>query len=209
MSNKNVTRNFEIRAADGEEFCLVGRAIAYGEISSSELMQGYRERIMAGAFRASLASGRDVKALFNHDQGVLPLGRLANGTLVLTDSDEGLDMRVQLDRGNRQHRDVYASVKRRDVSEMSFGFIAEDDDLSEDSYQGVRCKVRNVRKAQLLDVSIVCTPFYGQGATAVSARAANEGLDIDAANRAQLDTYHRTRAAELGKLVAADKERAI
>src|SRR5207302_3758795 len=141
------TRAMEIRAAEGEALVLVGRAITYKQISSEELIPGVRERIMPGCFRESLASGRDVKALLNHDSTALPLGRLANRTLTLTDSDEGLDVRVQLDKSNSTHRDVYASVKRGDVSEMSFAFACDSDDLTDDAYDGRACQVRNVRKA--------------------------------------------------------------
>src|SRR5579863_6120525 len=166
-------RNCEIRASQGDEMALVGRALSYKEISSNELCPGLRERIMPGAFAKSLASGQDVKAYLNHDSKGLPLGRLGNGTLKLTDSDEGLDMRVQLDPEQQLHRDIYASVKRRDIHEMSFAFISEDEDLSAETYQGQPCQVRNVKQAQLLDVSVVCEPFYGADATSVSARSAD------------------------------------
>ncbi len=128
---------------------------------------------MPGAFRDSLASGRDVKALLNHDAKAIPLGRLQNGTLTLTDSDAGLDMRkYQSDKSISSHRDVYASVKRGDLSEMSFAFGCDEDDFSDDSYNGQRCQVRNVRRAKLFDVSVVTSPFYGAGATDVAARTA-------------------------------------
>ena len=171
MTAKIEHRNLQIRAAEGEEFVLAGRALSYNEISSNEICPGVRERICPGAFRDSLASGADVKALLNHDSAGLPLGRLANKTLTLTDDVSGLNMRVQLDKNNSTHRDVYASVKRGDISEMSFAFQCEDDDITADSYNGEQCQVRNVRKAKLFDVSVVCSAFYGAGATDVSARS--------------------------------------
>lgn len=165
-------RSLQIRAAAGDEFALVGRALSYNEISSNELYSGMRERILPGAFKESLASGKDVKALLNHDSKGLPLGRLANSTLKIVDSAEGLDIRVQLDKDNSQHRDVYASVKRGDISEMSFAFVAKVEGLSEGVFNGQKCQVRDVVKAELFDVSVVVSPFYGDGATAVAARAA-------------------------------------
>jgi hypothetical protein len=200
-------RSLQIRAAEGDEFALVGRALSYGEISSNELAPGFRERIVAGCFRDSLASGTDVKALWNHDSNTLPLGRLANKTLQLSDSPAGLDIRVQLDRNNSVHRDVYAATKRMDISEMSFAFVCEEQDFSDETYQGAECQVRNVRKARLLDVSVVQNPFYGDGATSVDAR--NTEAIQTAALRARLaaidSTYFlRSKAHELGMKILAD-----
>jgi hypothetical protein len=213
MPVKVEKRTLHIRADSDEQFSLVGRAVKYNEISSNELATGLRERIMPGCFAASLAAGGDVKALLNHDQTGLPLGRLANGTLRLTDSEAGLDMRIQLDRANSMHKDVFAAVKRQDISEMSFSFSCEDEDVSSDVYQGNRCQVRNVRKASLYDVSIVTSPFYGNDATAVAARNNN---NVDETFRRlsaratesiqQADEQRRRRAAQLVRSIEAEKE---
>jgi hypothetical protein len=187
--------------------------VKYNEISSNELATGLRERIMPGCFRESLASGNDVKALLNHDQTGLPLGRLANSTLRLTDSEAGLDIRVQLDRNNGAHRDVFAAVKRQDISEMSFSFCCENDDVSNETYQGQRCQVRNVRKASLYDISVVTSPFYGDNATAVAARNTNNveetfrRLSARATESIQqADEQRRRRAAQLVRSIEAEKE---
>lgn len=200
--------SFEIRAAEGEKFVLEGRAVSYGKISSSQIIAGVRERIMPGAFRDSLASGQDVKALLNHNSATLPLGRTANGTLQLSDSPDGLDIKVQLDRANSMHRDVYASVKRGDLNEMSFAFTCDADDITDETYDGQRCAVRNVRKAKLFDVSVVTTPFYGNNATAVAARSEEEDSWADEV-RAQLeqtiaDSERRSKVHELGMEILKD-----
>jgi HK97 family phage prohead protease len=171
---KTELRNFQIRASQGEEFVLAGRAVSYNEVSSNELATGLRERIMPGAFRDALAADDlDCKCLFNHDASQI-LGRTKNGTLTLSDRADGLYMRVQLDKNNSRHRDIYASVKRQDADEMSFAFTSDDEDYTDAEYNGVACKVRNIRKAQLFDVSVVTSPFYGKGATAVVARSASK-----------------------------------
>jgi Escherichia/Staphylococcus phage prohead protease len=208
MSQKIETRAMEIRAAEGEAFVLVGRAVTYRKISSEELIPGVRERIMPGAFRESLASGRDVKALVNHNSTALPLGRLANNTLQLADGPEGLDVRVQLDKSNSTHRDVYASVKRGDISEMSFAFGCEADDISNDEYEGQRCQVRNVRKAKLFDVSVVTKPFYGDGATDIAARTASAAW-VEAKKKSlaeqQTDWKRREKAHEITMALLDEK----
>jgi HK97 family phage prohead protease len=207
MTAKVEMRTMEIRAEAGDEFALVGRAVKYNAISSSELMRGVRERIRPGAFRQSLASGRDVKALLNHSNSGLPLGRLANGTLKLTDSEDGLYIRCQLERDNSTHSDVFASVKRGDISEMSFAFACDEDDVSTDTYEGEVCQVRNVKKAQLYDVSVVTAPFYGSDATAVAARTAS-AAEVEARRKwltdHLADAQRRERAHEIGMSLLRD-----
>jgi len=209
MSTKIEHRNYAIRAADGEEFVLAGRAVSYNEISSNELAPGVRERVMPSCFADFLATGADVKALFNHQEmSTLPLGRTANGTLKIADGPEGLDFRIQLDRTNSFHQNVYASVKRGDVSECSFGFICEADDF-QDGYtkDGRACRIRNVRKASLTDVSVVTRPFYGDGATNVDARSAGAVVNPTAKWLAeqQADWKRQERAHEIGLQILRDK----
>jgi hypothetical protein len=199
MSNKKTEyRSIQLRASQGEEFVLSGRALTYNEISSNELAPGVRERIKPGCFTASLASGNEVHCLLNHDMSSLPLGRLGNGTLQIKDNQDFLAMRVQLNRNSQMHCDVYEAVKRGDISDMSFAFVTEDEDFEDDVYEGQRCKVRNLRKASLHDVSIVNSPFYGKGATTVAARSA------DAANLAKLDELNRIRALEIAQTIIND-----
>ena len=200
---KTEQRSFQIRAAQGEEFVLAGRALSYMEVSSNELASGLRERLMPGCFRDALASpDLDCKALFNHDASQI-LGRTKNGTLMLSDRADGLYMRVQLDKNNSKHRDVYASVNRGDLDEMSFAFTSDDEDYEDGEYNGARCKIRNIRKAQLFDVSVVTSPFYGKGATAVSARATG----APALAGAEFDKYARAKAEQFRHemCMAADK----
>ena len=47
MANETRTMRVEIRADEKDEFCLVGRAVKYGEVSSNQLAPGMRERILA------------------------------------------------------------------------------------------------------------------------------------------------------------------
>ena len=209
MATKTEYRNYAIRAAEGEEFVLAGRAVSYNEISSNELAPGIRERVLPNCFADFLATGADVKALFNHqEQSTLPLGRLANGTLRIADGPEGLDFRIQLDRTNGFHQNVYASVKRGDVNECSFGFVCEDDDF-QDGYtrDGKACTIRNVRKATLTDISCVTRPFYGEGATGVAARSA-DNTSVEARKRwleqQQEDWKRQERAHEIGLQVLRD-----
>jgi hypothetical protein len=192
-------RLFELRAAADEGFALEGTAISYDCLSQD--LGGFRERIMPGTFTRSINLGADVKCLLNHDPNFL-LGRTKSGTLLLDDTDRGLKFRCQLDRNISAHRDVYASVKRGDLSECSFAFRVPQggDEYDEDEENGKRFVRRTVNKAELLDVSAVVSPAYNsKGATSVDARTSDAA--IDAANR--------TRCAAIGREIEADFRRRI
>jgi uncharacterized protein len=194
-------RSFELRAADGEDFVLEGTAVSYDCLSQelSDFRGGsFRERIMPGTFTRSLKSGADVKFLFNHDPNYL-LGRTKSGTLQLQDTPTGLRFKCQLDPNNTDHQNVYRMVKRRDLSECSFAFVpsASGQTYDQVTENGKRFTRRTVTDADLFDCSTVVDAAYNApGATSVNARSTD----------AAIDAYHRRRAAEIGReIAAADK----
>jgi uncharacterized protein len=172
MKQELRTLNVSIRAAAKDDaFELHGTAVSYNVLSQD--LGGFVERIAPGCFTRSLASGSDVKMLFNHSQNHV-LGRTANGTLQLFDTPEGLNFCCKLDPNQQAHRDLHSSIKRGDISECSFAFRPDADgesweDVSERG--GKRYTRRTVKSAQLFDASVVTTPAYGNGATKVVARS--------------------------------------
>ena len=122
--------NSEIRAgqSQGDELVLVGRAVTYGAVSGAIPKQfgGYfREVVKPGAFAQSLKND-DQTADWNHDDHKLPLGRKSAGTLQLSDSDTGLNFRIQLDPRQPEHIALHSSVKRGDVRSCSWAFVPND-----------------------------------------------------------------------------------
>lgn len=202
----------EIRAAG--DMVVSGIAAAYG-VQSKDL-GGFVEMISPGAFAQSLKNGADVRALVNHAINSV-LGRVKNGTLVLSDSAEGLRFRLQLNAESSAHRDVYAAVKRGDMSECSFAFAVEKggDSFSSGGVneRGEKVPLRTLRNVRLMDISIVTDPAYGKG-TSVAARSAAPHADYkakpltDKQRRAKADKIadevRRDKAAEIQRRVAAD-----
>lgn len=88
------------------------------------------ETIARGAFARSLASGRDIKAFTNHDDGRL-LGTTASGTLRLREDDRGLAVELDLP-DTSDGRDVAELTRRGDLYGMSFGFKVQRDRWSPD-----------------------------------------------------------------------------
>lgn len=119
----------------------------------------FTESIMPGAFRASLAAGKDILALLDHDPGQL-LGRTRSGTLHLAEDARGLAFTLDLP-DTQAGRDMVALATRGDLGGMSFGFTATDE-----VWHGER---RQLLAVDLVEVSVVQSwPAYPQ--TEVSLR---------------------------------------
>lgn len=128
---------------------------------------GFSERIAPGAFRASLATGRDVLALLDHRPDVL-LGRTRSGSLKLSEDAKGLRFELQLP-DTAAARDVIALAERGDLGGMSFGFVATDE-----AWTG---NTRELRSIELHEVSIVQSwPAYQSTEINLRSRPA-AGLD--------------------------------
>lgn len=153
----------EMRASKGDKGELyIGGYAARFNVESKDL-GGFREVVAPGAFTRSIKEKRDVKALFNHDANYV-LGRTGNDTLTLTQDEQGLQWRCELNAAMQSHRDLHASVDRGDIHECSFAFTAPKDGQvwSERAGQdgGVPVLTRTLTDVNLFDVSAVCYPAY-------------------------------------------------
>jgi len=180
MSNtEKEIRSFELRAAAGDEFALVGYAARFNSPSKpipSGARGSFTEILKRGCFTRVLASNPDVKCLYNHQESSI-LGRTKSGTLTLEQDDRGLQFRCQLDKSNSDHRNIYGLVRRGDLNECSFAFNCgdvDDDTWDLDDDGQARRTIRNV--SGLYDVSVVASPAYSN--TSVSARNTDAGLEL-------------------------------
>jgi HK97 family phage prohead protease len=168
----------ELRASgSGDQYVIEGRAVAYNKLSNWNVpVAGVCERIAPGAFREHLASDdHDVVALRDHQSSQI-LGRESNGSLKLFDRSDGLYFRIQLNPDVVAHRDLHALVKDQTVHECSFAFVIENPDTDQELSRGSdddgkRCIIRTVKRAKIVDVSVVTAPAYGNNATSAQARA--------------------------------------
>lgn len=90
--------------------------------SPYEFWPGASEVILPGAFDESVSG--DVRALVNHNTDLV-LGRTRAGTLTLKQDSRGLWGRITINQEDRAAMDLYARVKRGDVSQCSFSFEIE------------------------------------------------------------------------------------
>ncbi len=119
----------------------------------------FSEVIAPGAFARSLADGRDVLALADHDTGRV-LGRTRSGSLELRETAAGLEYSLTLP-DTSIGRDLRALAQRGDLGGVSFGFTAV-----RETWAG---EVRTLHEVTLHEVSIVSAwPAYD--ATTVNLR---------------------------------------
>lgn len=178
--------NVEIReGGPGLPMRFRGYAAVFG--SPSEPLP-FTETIRAGAFRRTLATGREVRMYVNHNADMV-LGSTRSGTLTLREDARGLYVEGDFP-DTTYARDLSILMQRGDVHSMSFGFSVPrgGDSWSADGTS------RELREVILHEVSVV-TGFPAYPATAgatvrstdeTETPATVEVADVDAvSNRTQ------------------------
>jgi HK97 family phage prohead protease len=158
----------ELRAG-GNSSKLTGHAAVFNQ--EADIGGMFLERIERGAFTAAIPRD-DVRALWNHNPDYV-LGRNTAGTLSLREDETGLAVEITPP-DTQWARDLMVSIKRGDVSQMSFGFQVTEATWDKTGERNVRV----VRAVRLLDVSPVTFPAYS--GTDVNVRSAAEiAADMD------------------------------
>lgn len=166
MKNKKEIRMLpiqELRIDDSLDGKIVGHASVFD--SWSETLGGifpFKEIVRKGTFTETIKLD-DIRALFNHDPNFV-LGRNKAGTLELEEDEIGLRV-VITPPDTSWANDLIKNLRRGDISQMSIGFIVLEDTWG--TQDGI--DIREIKKVQLFDVSIVTYPAYTQ--TDVGVRA--------------------------------------
>lgn len=193
MKNKKEIRMLpiqELRIDDALDGKIVGHASVFD--SWSETLGGifpFKEIVRKGTFTETIKLD-DIRALFNHDPNFV-LGRNKAGTLELEEDEIGLRV-VITPPDTSWANDLIKNLRRGDISQMSIGFIVLEDTWG--TQDGI--DIREIKKVQLFDVSIVTYPAYTQ--TDVGVRAMESYKDY----RSKLDDAQNAakRAKEKQKL---------
>ena len=155
-------KDMKTREENGKRY-LEGYFAVFGE--PYQVWDGWVETIERGAFARYLATGEDVKVLWNHDSNIV-LGSTCNATAALREDETGLFGSVEINEADQEAVNGYARVSRGDVTGCSFGFdIARQEEWWDDD--GVyHTKITEVDP--LYEVSPCTFPAYK--ATSISAR---------------------------------------
>jgi len=156
----------EIRTATGLQSngrTVTGYAAVYDRPAD---LGEFMELVKPGAFDATLQSGVNVRALYDH-QGPAILGTTKSQTLRLWADNTGLGFSVDLP-NTTAGNDVLELVKRGDVSGCSFGFIVAP---GGDAWSDGAKPVRELRNVALVEVTLTANPAYSD--TSVALRSAS------------------------------------
>lgn len=185
--------SFEMRTENTEEHGdhIVGMPIVFGQRTNL----GFFDEVI-DQHALDNTDLRDVRFLVNHDTSKIPLARSrnnnANSTMQMEVTEEGMNIRVDLDtENNSEARNLYSAIKRGDISGMSFAFLVDGDaweDLESDH------PLRTITSiSRVFEVSAVTFPAYE--ATSISARD-----DLAALESARSALESAQRAEKLEKL---------
>ncbi len=156
----------------------------------SEDLGFFKEKIDEGAFSKTIVEN-DVRALINHDPNLI-IGRTKNKTLKLWEDDTGLGFDVKLP-DTTYANDLRESIRRKDITQNSFGFQTVRDQWSQDG------KRRTLIEVRLFDISPVTFPAYKQTSVKLRDQLSQFGIDYYILNAA----LYR---AERGLIIEADAE---
>jgi hypothetical protein len=184
-----------------------GYPVVFDSLSEPMGAGGYTfvERVLAGAFREALAEKQDTRALMNHDPNLV-LGRTRSGTLTLRETSRGLFAEFTPPDTQTVRDLLLAPLARGDISSWSFGFSIKEGGVRWVQEDGM--DVRELRRLNLFDVSIVTFPAY----------STTGGVDVREGSIARwtrtperAPTYARssriTTATELGQMLATRQRR--
>lgn len=185
LTGVRVTRATTERA-EGAAAAAVG-FVGYASITETpydmwDWFGGYSEVVSAGAFAATLArDGLEVELVVNHGRGgQIPLAHTRNGTLRLSEDEEGLRVEADMDPARHDVHDTLAAMERGDLAEMSFRFMIDAGRWSPD-YSEFRIDAVDLHRG---DVSIV--NFGANPHTHIdSARAASGAVARDEPSAAE------------------------
>ena len=210
--NKTEVRTFRgiaLRASQSGDMSIAGRALSYNTPSGN--LGGFKEILAPGCFSRSIASGRVVKCLREHQDGFL-LGSTRDGSLTLQDSPAGLDFSCKIDPNDPIAVSTRAAIQAGKIDSMSFAFAVDGDDGQDFSGpDSTGLLTRTVKRAFLLDVSPVFAPAYPVG-TSVAARAADylaarPVISDQTAIHAQITAFESLQADKKRQRIAAARSR--
>lgn len=151
---------FEVRSKNEDKY-IEGYFIRFNE--ETELWPGAFEEVHPDCIDESLKNN-DIRALFNHDTGIV-LGRTSNNTLELKKDSIGLFGTVKINPNDKQAMDILARIERGDINACSFGFNIISEEITERDDGTVKFILKEI---DLKEVSAVTFPQYEE--TSISAR---------------------------------------
>ena len=157
----------------------------------------FLERIKSGVFRTALKRNDNVLVLLNHDNNRV-LASTKDGNAILDEDNIGLRAEITI-----TDKEVVQKAREGKLSGWSFGFIANNDELSTEGND----EIRTVTDMDLLEVSILddtkSPAYYGTSIEAREGGAKVVEIRAEAFNEEQTEEGKTISIDELANLVAA------
>jgi HK97 family phage prohead protease len=172
-------RSLDIRAADdggGDELRVEGYAAVFNQRTmlweSPWSGTKYYEQIDPAAIDAQTDMS-DIVLRYNHSDSALLLARSSNGTLTVTPDEKGLKIEARI-APTTAGKDIYALIKRGDISKMSFAFSVDKESWESDKM--AKEETRTIQHiSSVIDVSPVDFPAYD--GTSIDARGSADVIE--------------------------------
>ena len=139
----------EVRLGENDAPKIVGYAAVFD--TWADIGGWFKESIRKGAFAKTIKEN-DIRALVNHNENYV-LGRNKAGTASLREDKRGLSVEITPPITSWAN-DLMVSMRRGDVSQMSFGFYVNKQEVDYEKDERVLTDVT------LFDVSVVTYPAY-------------------------------------------------
>ena len=156
----------------------------------------FLERIRAGAFRNSLKRNNGVNVLLNHNESRV-LASTDDGNAILEEDNIGLRAEITI-----TDKEVVQKAREGKLSGWSFGFIANDDEISAEGND----EIRTITDLDLLEVSILddtkAPAYYGTSIEAREGGAKMVEIRTDALTEGQTEGTQTVNLDELATLIA-------
>lgn len=170
MQNKEVRLAGNDIAANGD-MIIEGYCLKFNSMSVD--LGGFTEIITPEALANTELS--DMRMFIDHDSSKI-LGRTTSGTLETLVDDIGLKVRCVLP-DTTYARDIYQSIERGDVNQMSFGFRVADNG---DSYtrQADGSIIRTLTNIEsIIECSVVSIPAYSDTDVSIAQRNLDKAME--------------------------------
>ena len=180
-------KDMKVRERDGARY-LEGYFAVFDK--EYQVWDDWIETIAPGAFANTLASGRDVKALWNHNHDIV-LG----STAALREDNIGLFGSILINEKDQDALNAHARVERGDVDGCSFGFniVRMEESWVDDVYR------TRILEVELFEISPCTFPAYMD--TSISARAKDTVEDArERFHQAQEEKRNQWRADMMSRL---------
>jgi HK97 family phage prohead protease len=179
------SKEMQVETREDGTASLVGYAAVFNSNSvEMGFIDTFTESLVPGAFTRTLKENQDVRALLDHQTGMI-IARTKNGTLSLEEDDTGLKVRIT-PVPTEDGRKAVEWVRTGLVDAMSFGFETVSDKWS------IRAgkQHRELLDVNLYEVSLVAFPAYP--ATSIGVRSAESvWQSYNERSQGNLDKYKR------------------